>query len=158
MNLTLQWRRVLHNPVLRDLPFKIELNRFGQILMSPASNKHGIVQHRVGSAIERLRKSGVVISECSILTSDGVRVADVAWASNNFIAEFGERTPYPKAPEICVEITSPSNSAEEIDNKIRLYLEKGAVEVWVVNENGTTSFYSHVGVTKKSKLVPKFRL
>ena len=158
MNLTLQWRRVLHNPALRDLPFKIELNRFGQILMSPASNRHGMMQHRVGSAIEKLRKNGVVISGCSILTSDGVRVANVAWASNNFIVEFGERTPYPKAPEICVEIISPSNSKEEIDNKIRLYLEKGAVEVWVVNENGHTSFYSHIGSIDKSKLVPKFRL
>ena len=52
---------------------------------------------------------GEVIAECSIQTSEGVKVADIAWASTEFINEFAYKTPYPKAPEICVEIVSPSN-------------------------------------------------
>ena len=40
----MDWAGVLNNPFLRDLPFKIELNKWGKILMSPASNHHGMLQ------------------------------------------------------------------------------------------------------------------
>ena len=99
-----------------------------------------------------------IINECSIDTSDGVKVADVAWASDDFFTEYGDVTPYPKAPEICVEVTSPSNSKQEVEHKIELYLAKGALEVWVVNQKREVTFYSHTGHLKKSKLIPKFKL
>jgi Uma2 family endonuclease len=96
--------------------------------------------------------------ECSILTSEGVKVAGVAWASDEFIAEFGETTPYPKAPEICVEVKSPANSKAEMEEKIRLYLEKGALEVWIVDLSRKVSFYTHTGKIKKSNQVANFKL
>ena len=37
----MNWQEVCDDPHLQDLPYKVELNRFGQILMSPASNEHG---------------------------------------------------------------------------------------------------------------------
>jgi Uma2 family endonuclease len=152
------WEEIINDPTLQNLPFKIETNRFGQILMSPATNKHGIIQSDVGYEIRRRLKVGVVINECSIDTSDGVKVAEVAWASDDFFAEYGDVTPYPKAPEICVEVTSPSNSNEEIEHKTERYLAKGALEVWVVNQKRHVTFYSHTGQLKKSKLVPNFKL
>ncbi|MGE0129956.1 MAG: Uma2 family endonuclease [Blastocatellales bacterium] len=152
------WDEIINDPLLQNLPFKIETNRFGQILMSPASNRHGIIQSDVGIKISRRVKGGLIINECSIDTSDGVKVADVAWASDEFIAEFGEMTPYPKAPELCIEVTSPSNSKQEIEHKVELYLAKGAWEVWVVNQKREITFYSHTGLLKKSKLIPKFKL
>jgi hypothetical protein len=69
---------ILADPHLQNLPFKIELNRWGRIEMSPASNRHGMVQVDVAAEL-RQRTGGRVIVECSIRTSDGVRVADVAW-------------------------------------------------------------------------------
>jgi Uma2 family endonuclease len=153
----MDWARVIENPLLKNLPFKIELNRFGQLLMSPASNRHGRIQSRVVVALSR-RRRGEVIAECSVQTSDGVKVADVAWASDEFLAELGYETPYPKAPEICVEITSPSNSAAEIEHKIELYLARGAQEVWVVDDNEGIVFHSHVGRLGRSKLFPGLRL
>ncbi|HEY0657230.1 MAG TPA: Uma2 family endonuclease, partial [Pyrinomonadaceae bacterium] len=122
------------------------------------SNRHGILQNKVARGIENNIRSGVVIIECSILTSEGVKVADVAWASEEFFAEFGETTPYPKAPEICVEIVSPGNSKAEIAEKIRLYLEKGALEVWIVDEYSKVGFYTHTGKIEKSKLAGNFNL
>lgn len=154
----MKWRELINNPFLQDLPYKIELNKFGQILMSPASNRHGILQYKVGREIEKIKQSGVVISECSILTSGGVRVADVAWLSDEFFAEFGETTPYPKVPEICVEIKSSGNSKAEMEEKIRLYLEKGALEVWIVDEAAKVGFYTHTGKIKKSKIAENFKL
>jgi len=158
MNLAVKWREVVDNPFFRDIPYKVELNKFGQILMSPASNRHGILQFKVGREIERKKNGGIIITECSILTSEGVRVADVAWASDEFMAEFGETTPYLKAPEICVEIKSPANSKAEMAEKTRLYLEKGTLEVWIVDEYGKANFFSHIGKIKKSKVVENFNL
>ena len=158
MDLAVKWQELVNNPFFRDIPYKVELNRFGQILMSPASNRHGILQNKVAREIERTKKSGIIIIECSILTSEGVRVADVAWASDEFMAEFGEITPYPKAPEICVEIKSPGNSKAEMEEKTRLYLEKGTLEVWIVDEYGKANFFSHTGKIKKSKIAENFKL
>ncbi|NOT62769.1 MAG: Uma2 family endonuclease [Acidobacteria bacterium] len=152
------WDEIINNPLLQDLPFKIETNKFGQILMSPASNKHGNTQFRTGRAIDRVKKSGEVITECSIQTSDGVKVADVAWVSDEFLEEHGMVTPYQKAPEICVEVVSPSNKEEEIKHKVELYLAKGALEVWVVDDQKKVTFHSHTGKLKKSKLAPKFKI
>lgn len=158
MDLAVKWHELMENPYIRNIPYKVELNKFGQILMSPASNRHGILQNKVAREIERNKQNGIVIIECSILTGEGVRVADVAWASDEFIAEFGEITPYPKAPEICVEIKSPGNSKAEMEEKIRLYLEKGALEVWIVDEYSKAGFFSHTGKLKKSKIAADFKL
>ena len=124
------------SPYLKDLPFKIELNKWGKIEMSPASNRHGVLQMKIGSELER-RKNGTVIVECSVATTDGVRVADVAWISDARLAEFGDVTPYPRAPEICVEVMSPSNSWPEMEMKASLYLEAGAEEVWIAGLDGS---------------------
>jgi hypothetical protein len=40
----MRWADVIDNPLLQNLPFKIELNRWGRIEMSPASNQHGAVK------------------------------------------------------------------------------------------------------------------
>ncbi len=158
MDLTMKWQELIENPFFRDMPYKIELNKFGQILMSPASNRHGILQNRVGSKISAKRNGGEIVNRCSVSTSEGVRVADVVWLSDEFYAEFGERTPFPKAPEICVEIKSPGNSKAEMEEKIRLYLEKGALEVWIVDDSAKINFYTHTGKMKTSKLAPSVKL
>ena len=153
----MEWAEVINNPLLQNLPFKIELNKFGKLLMSPASNSHGRYQGRIAGALWQHQPQGEVITECSIHTSDGVKVADVAWASTAFIAEFGYVTPYPKAPELCVEIVSPSNSKIEIAEKVELYLAKGAQEVWVVYEDKRLEIFTHTGELAKSQFAPDVR-
>ncbi len=150
----MDWAAVINNPFLQNLPFKIELNKWGQVLMTPASNSHGRHQFNVGDRIKTEKKGhGQVIMECSIQTSQGVKVADVAWVSEEFIKENGFVTPYSMAPEICVEIISPSNSKGEIEEKIELYLAKGAHEVWIVNDKGKTRYYTYKGEIPKSSEV-----
>ena len=51
MENVMDWSQVINNPFLRDLPFKIELNKWGKILMSPASNSHGHIQFEIGAKI-----------------------------------------------------------------------------------------------------------
>jgi Uma2 family endonuclease len=54
------------------------------------------------------------------------------------------------APEICVEIISPSNTPNEMEDKIELFLEAGAKEVWLITEDGQDSFYNLEGQLVKS--------
>ncbi|MFM9972121.1 MAG: Uma2 family endonuclease [Burkholderiales bacterium] len=140
-----RWVEVIADPALRDLPYKIELNARGKIEMSPATNAHGRFQFLVGVELHRLLPDGAVITEASVLTAIGVRVPDVAWASRRFVETFGMMTPFPRAPEICVEVDSPSNTEEETSEKIKAYLDAGAQEVWVVSEEGRVRYYAAGG-------------
>ena len=96
--LTVRWAEVLADRTLRDLPYKIELNAWGKIEMSPASNRHGLLQARLASELGRQLPGGEVITECSVLTQIGVRVPDVAWVSAQFLELHGEVTPVPDCP------------------------------------------------------------
>ena len=143
--LALRWAEVMRDPTLQDLPYKIELNARGKIEMSPASNRHALLQAHFAAEFARQLSSGLPLTECSLLTEIGVRVPDVAWASKPFLDAHGASTPFPAAPEICVEITSPSNSEDEIQEKIRAYLTAGAREVWIVAEDGTIEYHDQNG-------------
>ena len=145
-----RWNEVLRDPSLQDLPYKIELNAWGKVEMSPASNRHGRLQAAISAELIRQLPAGVAISECSILTRIGIRVPDVAWASPGFIALYGEITPYLRAPEICVEIISPSNVQAEIDEKKMAYFAAGAKQVWLVAEDGEVRFFDAGGERSKS--------
>lgn len=148
--LVLRWREVLTDPVLQELPYKIELNAWGKVEMTPASNRHGRLQAALALELGR-QLQGMVITECSVLTRIGVRVPDIAWASPAFMQAFGEITPYTRAPEICVEIVSPSNVAAEVLEKTGAYLAAGADEVWLVSEEGSVRFVGPHGDQPKSR-------
>ena len=135
----------MNDRALRDLPYKIELNIYGKIEMSPANNRHARLQGYLAGEFARQLSGGGVLTECPVLTRIGVKVPDVAWASSGFFAKHGDTTPFPEAPEICVEIVSPSNSDEELREKTQAYLAAGAGEVWVVHEDGSVRFYDATG-------------
>ncbi|MEY4769117.1 MAG: hypothetical protein RL637_1756 [Pseudomonadota bacterium] len=146
----MQWSEVIASPYLQDLPFKIELNRYGKIEMSPASNLHNYTQSELSNLLRRKLKKGKTFSECSIATTEGVKVADVVWCSKEFIKTYGFATPYLTAPEICIEVVSPSNCKEEMVNKVKLYLAAGAKEVWIYWENDHVEFFNASGQIEQS--------
>jgi Uma2 family endonuclease len=146
-----QWTELVNDPSLHDLPYKIELTAEGKIQMSPASNWHGKAQARVAYALRAGLSGGEVITECSVLTSIGVRVPDVAWASDEFLRSQGDSTPFTRAPEICVEIVSRSNRRSEIDEKIAAYLAAGAREVWIASTAAHLEFHGPDGRRQQSE-------
>ena len=156
--LALRWAELCSDPLLRDLPGKIELNAYGVIEMSPASNRHGMRQAAVVRALAEQLPTGQAIVECSVATTEGVRVPDVAWASAEFIARHGDATPYPAAPEICIEVRSPSNTDAEMAFKTRLYLEAGALEVWIVSEAGGWQVFDAAGLQPSSRYAVRLDL
>jgi len=150
----MKWQEVYDDPLLRDLPYKIELNEWGQIVMSPASNRHGNLRAALIRTLATTRSDGTVISECSITTSKGVKVPVIGWASDGFMRDFGTVTPYPKAPELCIEILSPSNTDTEMLGKRELYFARGAQEVWLCDEQGELTFFDCTGQIPASRLFP----
>jgi Uma2 family endonuclease len=49
-----------------------------------------------------------------------------------------------------VEIISPSNTREEMIDKVALFLEAGAKEVWLVTEDGQVTYHNHQGQQVRS--------
>ena len=94
--------------------------------------------------------------ECAINTSDGVKVADVVWCSEERFAQIEDEVSASIAPEICVEVKSSGNTLEEMEFKRNLYLEAQAMEVWLCNEQGQMKFYNEQGELGQSLLVPNF--
>lgn len=86
---------------------------------------------------------GRAIAECAIETTDGVRVADVAWISRGRYKPYLRAFSLPIAPEICVEILSASNSREQMLGKRQLYFAEGAQEVWLCSEKGDLEFFRY---------------
>jgi Uma2 family endonuclease len=149
--LILKWEEVLRDPTLRDLPYKIELNAWGKIEMSPARARHARLQGHIAVELGRQLPHGVVLTECPILTDIGLRVPDVAWASQAFMQRHASADILPNAPEICVEVISPSNTEMEITDKTRAYLQAGAVEVWIATEDGELHFFDADGEKSASR-------
>jgi Uma2 family endonuclease len=73
--------------------------------------------------------------------------------------------PVPYAPDIAVEVLSPSERASDMHRKVGEYLSAGASEVWILDEGNQIVFiHSTVGIRKlsasefiESLLLPGFR-
>jgi Uma2 family endonuclease len=48
------------------------------------------------------------------------------------MATHGTETPFFRAPELCIEIASPSNSRKALREQVDAYLAAGATEAWIL--------------------------
>ena len=150
------WNEAVEDPALEGLPYKIELNRDGNIIMSPTLNPHGIRQFKIGALLSTLLPNGLVATEMAVQTSDNVKVIDVAWFTTEQGRVAAAEDVCSKAPTICVEIASKSNYQRELNEKKALYFEAGAQEVWFCDRTGKTIFYTAEGQVVTSPLCPHF--
>ncbi len=153
----LTWEEVGADPSLEDLPYKIETNEWGQIVMSPRWLKQGAFGSAMGEFLHQsMNQRGSIVMNAAVKTSKGTKVADVAWFSPERWEQVKDEFDASVAPEICVEILSPRNSKEEIEQKKRWYFDAGAQEVWICNEEGAMLFFNRETALKVSALVPGF--
>ena len=152
----LTWEELCADPSLRDLPYRIELNSLNQIVMSPLHFRHGRYQFAVAKLLAQLLPLGDASVEAAVSTSDNMKVPDVIWAPHEFFRQHGEAFALPVAPDICVEVLSPTNRTLEIDQKRALYFEAGAREVWLCGLRGEMEFYTPEGQVERSILCPEF--
>lgn len=150
----MEWQDICDNPHLQNLPFKIEQNRFGQIVMSPAKTRHAMRQGKLITLLQSLVAEGIVFPGCPIQTTDGVKVADVVWCSAERQTLIENEVACPVAPELCIEILSGSNTVAEMEEKRQLYLAAGAQEVWLLDQDGEFEFFDAGGTLNSSKIIP----
>lgn len=154
-----RWDELLADTELAKIEGRIETDRHGHIIMSPPpAASHGSYQLRIGYLLTNLMPSGRVLTECPISTADGVKAADVAWASPECMCALGNRGCFPQSPELCVEVISPSNTAAEIREKTALYFDAGAHEVWLCSGSGAMKFMARdtARPLETSQLCPAF--
>ncbi len=154
-----RWTELLADSELARIDGRIETDRYGHIIMSPPpAPRHGRFQAEIASVLRENLPNGSVLTECPISTADGVKVADVAWASSERLRELGELPCFPRSPEICVEVISPGNTDAEMREKTALYFDAGAAEVWHCAESGAMTFYlaAKASPSPASKLCPNF--
>jgi Uma2 family endonuclease len=110
------------------------------IKMVPASPRHGRIAMRLGSLMEqhvRQRDLGVVYAAETGFKlredPDTVRAADAAFVARERIPPEGEPEGYwAIAPDLVVEVISPSDPASAVQSKVADWLAAGCRLVWVV--------------------------
>lgn len=138
-----RWEEILDDPTLAKLEQRIETDRHGQIIMSPPpGSPHSDSQSDIHILLHQLLPSGKARVEVPISTVDGVRTADVAWTSSVRLKAIYDKRAYREAPDICVEVISPSNTAPELAEKRALYFEGGAEEVWFCQQDRKMEFFA----------------
>ena len=150
------WQEVIEDKCLKKRAYRIELNQWGKIVMTPMGAHHCGLMNKVETELRRMTPDNIVLTSCAIQTSDNVKVADVVWLSPDRHMRVKNDDVYNVAPEICIEIKSPDNTMDEMIFKKELYLERGAVEFWLCDDNGVLTFFGTTGKLAKSQLVPKF--
>ncbi|MEM7330462.1 MAG: Uma2 family endonuclease [Chloroflexota bacterium] len=126
--------------------------------MSPASFHHGTIAHKISLLLGMhilQEKSGVMCAaETGFLIAknpDTVRAPDAAFVTNEKFEKFAsEKGFFDGAPDLAVEVISPSETAVEIETKIIEYLEAGTQLVWILYpQTQTITIHQAPNIVKK---------
>jgi Uma2 family endonuclease len=129
---------------LPDEASRMELVRGHVVREPPAGFEHGALAVRIASSLDTfVRRHGlgkVLGAETGFVLFDDpptVRAPDVAFVARERLP--ADRRGYARlAPDLAVEIVSPSNTHSEIQDKVFDYLDAGTRLVWVVEPRGRT--------------------
>jgi Uma2 family endonuclease len=132
--------------------YRVELVR-GMLVRTPRpSSLHGRIAVRLGRLLDEHAEAGgygVVLAEAGVLLSrdpDTVRGPDLAFYSNDRIPADSYAVSFWGAPDLAVEIMSPSNRASAMQQKVTDYLDAGVRRVWVLDPvTGTATVYAAGG-------------
>ena len=150
------WDEVIADPQLQELPYKLELNADGELIMNAVRVIHSFLVYEIQQHLQKLRSIGSTPTEFPVRTKDGVRSPDIVWISQERKALTLNESAASLAPEICIEVMSPGNTERKMLEKKDLYIDAGALECWICDENGIMRFYNLTGSLEQSRLVPEF--
>jgi Uma2 family endonuclease len=159
-----------------DDGFRYELVEGELRRMSPAGDEHGRVGMELaiplGFHVKKNNLGKLYLAETGFLVKtkpDTVRAPDIAFVR----MERFQKTPRVKsyregAPDLAVEVVSPSDTVNEVDQKVTEWLEAGASMVWIINPKPKTitiyrSLTDIITLTEKDTLdggevVPGFQI
>jgi Uma2 family endonuclease len=120
---------------LPDDGMRHELDEGELISMPPTFGVHGMIQTQTASILwnfVRPQLLGWVLSETGFrLSAETVRAPDVSFIRAEQTGVLDPERRFECAPDLAIEIISPSETAAEIAHKVRQYLRAGSV-VWVL--------------------------
>ncbi len=124
-----------------DDGFRYELVRGALRKMTPAGFQHGRITINITNSLDQFVRANNLGVICAAETGfklasdpDMVRAPDVAFVRQERIQEVGDIEGYwPGAPDLAVEVVSPSDSYSELEGKVFDWLMAGTQTVVVVN-------------------------
>ena len=159
-----------------DDGYHYELLKGELVMAPPPGSEHGEITMNLAAPLHRHVKSnqlGVVYAAETgfklASNPDTVRAPDIAFVRREFINQHGRVSGYLSgAPDLVVEVLSPSDTFGEIESKVAQWLDSGARMVWVVSPklHTVTVYRSLTGIvtlTEKDSLdggdvVPGFEI
>jgi len=122
-------------------------------MMAPAGGDHGGIANNIAyvltSHVKAHRLGQVFAAETGYRLTrspDTVRGADVSFIRAERIPPEGRPKGYWEIPpDLAVEVLSPTDTVEEIDDKVDDYLTAGTRAVWVVSPKRRTVVIYHPG-------------
>lgn len=144
----------------------------GRLIREPRPGaRHGIIAFEVATLLRefvRKHELGAVVMETGFRLGDNppvVRGPDVAFISRNRLPAQIPTGWWPFAPDLVIEIASPSNTTSEMETKVLEFLDAGTRMVWIIDpETRTGRIYvgneAHIireaGVLSGGDVVPGF--
>jgi Uma2 family endonuclease len=118
--------------------------------MVPTGSEHGVIEsnlsRHLGNFVADKKLGKVMNGEVGIFTRrrpDSVRGADIAFVSRERLADRPTKGFLTVAPELVVEIVSPSDRWQDVRQKIEEYFAIGVQRVWIVEpDNRDVLVYS----------------
>jgi Uma2 family endonuclease len=117
-------------------PFYYELHRGELVQVARPKWEHELIQRRLFRLLDRaLDATGVVMTEFAFraLPEYELRVADVGYVVRERAVSVNADDNLHGAPDLVIEVLSPSNTAREIQEKADLCLANGCLQFWVVD-------------------------
>jgi len=126
--------------------YRLELSR-GRVVREPASGpRHGHLTGRLYRALAAFVEDeglGIVFVDTAFVLSaeeEIVRAPDVAFVSSESVPPEGVTDRFWElAPDVAVEVVSPSNTVSAMQRKALEYLDAGTRLVWVVDPSERTA-------------------
>jgi len=125
-----------------------ELVRGEIVIMPPPGGLHGVtcskVDRRLGAFVDAAGIGTVACNDTGFITErnpDSVRGPDISYWSKERLREVPVGY-IEAAPDLLVEVLSPSNTSQQIREKLKEYFAKGVRLVWVIApEDRTLTIY-----------------
>jgi Uma2 family endonuclease len=122
---------------LPDNPFgRYELRHGEPFDVAPPRKEHFLLQQKLRKLLQKAAgETGEVYTEAPFraLPKGEFRFADLGYMSGDGWSRTDPQGYFPGAPEMVIEIPSPSNSAAEMRDRKQVCLENGCIEFWVVD-------------------------
>jgi len=108
------------------------------LVMTRPNSRHGIYQARIARLLGNhvdANQLGEILTESGFILSHNpeiLRGPDVAFVRADRVTDLPDEGWADFAPDLVVEVVSPSDTARQIDRKIHQYLAAGTLAVWIV--------------------------